>query len=265
MSSESSELYEAMRSYTAVALQLLSEQCPEGPPELMRFLDDWKRDSDRRFRLYDRSWPYWVHCILSNSDALHNLDEYQRLVAVLRGTPDIAAQMDQLVGTAVGGSALKAHHITDRLIWSLAESTGGLHFDEQVFDEQFRQLITDLRRSEFSVIILVPLLGATAESLPIALESNVEIDRMTDEEIVRCLRLGMLPDSLTTSRIADVQSDIAVRVRYYMPKHVGEYGEVAPNPIVSGARDLAIDVLYALRVFKEGRVSIPGILNFPID
>jgi hypothetical protein len=31
MPSESSELYEAMRSYTAAALQLVSKQCPEGP------------------------------------------------------------------------------------------------------------------------------------------------------------------------------------------------------------------------------------------
>src|SRR2546425_306541 len=106
MPSESSELYEAMRSYTAAALQLVSKQCPEGPPYLMPLPDNWKRDSDRRFRLYDESVPYWVDCILSNRDALHNLDAYQRLLAVLRDSPDIAAQMDQLVGTAMGMSAL---------------------------------------------------------------------------------------------------------------------------------------------------------------
>lgn len=229
MPSESSELYEAMRSYTAVALQLVSKQCPEGPPDLMRSPDNWKRDSDRRFRVYDESIPYWVGCILSSRDALHNLDEYQRLLAVFRDTPDIAAQMDQLVGTAFGTTTLEAHHITDRLIWSLAESTRGLHFDEQVFDEQFRQLITDLRRSEFSFILLVPLFGVTAESLPIALEPNVEIDRMTDDEIVRCLTVGMLPDPHdrpSTSLVATVRSDIAVRVRHYLPKRVGEYTHV---------------------------------------
>jgi hypothetical protein len=217
MPSESSELYEAMRSYTAAALQLISKQCPEGPSYLMPFPDNWKRDSEQRFRVYDKSIPYWVDCILSNRDALHNLDEYQRVLVVLRDTPDIAAQMDQLVGTVIGMSGLEAHHITDRLIWLLAESTGGLHFNEQVFNEQFRQLITDLRRSEFSFIILVPLFGMTAESLPITLEPNVEIDRITDEEIVRCLTVGMLPDPHdrpSTSHVATVRSDIAVRVRY---------------------------------------------------
>jgi hypothetical protein len=102
--------------------------------------DNWKRVSDHRFQVYDESIPYWVDCILSNRDALHNLDEYQRVLAVLRGTPDIAAQMDQVVGAGVEITTLEAHHITDRLIWSLAESTGGLHFDEQVFNEQFHQL-----------------------------------------------------------------------------------------------------------------------------
>jgi hypothetical protein len=270
MPSESSELYEALRSYTAAALQLVSKQCPERPPDLMPSPYNWKRASDQRFQVYDESIPYWADCLLSHRDALHNLDEYQRVLAVLRGTPDIAAQMDQLVGTAMGMSGLGAHHITDRLIWSLAESTGGLHFDEQVFNEQFHQLITDLRRSKFSFIILVPLFGMTAESLPIALEPKVEIDRMTDEEIVRCLTVGMLPDPHdrpSTSHVATVRSDIAVRVRYYLPKRVGEYSEVAPNPIVSGARDLAINVLYAMRVFKAGRISFPGILdlNLPME
>ncbi len=30
-------------------------------------------------------------------------------------------------------------------------------------------------------------------------------------------------------------------------------------------RELAVNVLHALRVFKEGKVSIPAVLNFPID
>jgi hypothetical protein len=264
MPSESSELYEAMRSYTAAALQLVSKQCPERPPYLMPSPDNWKRVSDHRFQVYDESIPYWVGCILSNRDALHNLDEYQRVLAILRGTPDIAAQMDQVVRAGVEITTLEAHRIADRLIWSLAERTGGLHFDEQVFNEQFHQLITDLRRSEFSFILLVPLFGVTAESLPIVLEPHVEIDRMTDEEVVRCLTVGLLPDPHdrpSSSHMATVRSDIAVRVRYYLPKRVGENSEVTPNPIVSGARDLATNVLYALRVFKEGRISIPGMLN----
>lgn len=264
MPSESSELYEALRSYTAAALQLVSKQCPERPPDLMPSPYNWKRASDQRFQVYDESIPYWVDCLLSHRDALHNLDEYQRVLAVLRGTPDIAAQMAQVVGAGVEITTLEAHHITDRLIWSLAESTGGLHFDGHVFNEQFHQLITALRRSEFSFILLVPLFGVTAESLPIALEPDVEIDRMTDQEIARCLIGGMLPaphDRPSSSHMATVRSDIAVRVRYDLPRRVGECGEVTPNPIVSGARDLAINVLYTLRVFKEGRISIPGMLN----
>jgi hypothetical protein len=134
MPSESSELYEAMRSYIAAALQLASKQCPERPPYLMPSSTNWKCASDQRFQVYDESIPYWVGCILSNRDALHSLDEYQRVLAVLPSTPDIAAQMDQVVGAGVEITTLEAHRITDRLIWSLAESTGGLHFDEQVFN-----------------------------------------------------------------------------------------------------------------------------------
>jgi hypothetical protein len=37
------------------------------------------------------------------------------------------------------------------------------------------------------------------------------------------------------------------------------------DPVVSEAQNSAVNVLHALRVFKEGRVSIPGVLNFSID
>jgi hypothetical protein len=64
MPSESSGLYEAMRSYTAAALQFVSKQCPERPSYLMPSLSNWKRASDQRFQVYDESIPYWVDCIL---------------------------------------------------------------------------------------------------------------------------------------------------------------------------------------------------------
>jgi hypothetical protein len=135
--------------------------------------------------------------------------------------------------SSIEAQCLEARHITDRLIWSLPQSTGGLCFDNQVFDEQFHQLITDLRRSEFLFIVLVPLLGMTAESLPIVLDANIKIDRMTDEEIVRCLRLGTLPAGPHnfSVRIADVPSGIAVGVRYHLPKQVG--GILGPVPLLS--------------------------------
>src|SRR6266511_4074541 len=50
-----------------------------------------------------------------------------------------------------------------------------------------------------------------------------------------------------------------------IPKQVGGNTRLSPNSIVSEVQELAVNVLHALRVFKEGKVSIPAVLNFPID
>src|SRR3990172_691557 len=265
MTVASSDLYRVMREYVEAAMRLLAEVCPEGPPRVLRGLDEWKRDADNRFRLRDREDPFWVDCMLRYQDQLHSLDEYHRLVATLRAIPHIAQQLDRLVGTALGARRVEIDHVTDYLLWGLPRITGGLRFDEAQFTQLFHSFEADLQRTSFSFVVLAPLLGLKVESAPIRLDLDIEIDEMTDDEIVRCLRLGLLPDPIGLRRIADVKSAAAVRVRYQLEKRVG--GDDASQgggalELERSARERAMAVLEALRVFKDGRVSIPGLLQF---
>jgi hypothetical protein len=158
--------------------------------------------------------------------------------------------------------------VADYVLARLPRMSGGLRFDGAQFDIVFRELDTDLRRDSFSFVILAPLVGLKLGSAPIQLGPDIEIDKMTDDEIVRCLSLGILPDPFGSRPMVNIQSPAAVRVRFQLKKEVGRE---PPRPLEEAVRverlaiQRAMMVLYALRIFKEGRVSIPALLRFSPD
>jgi len=264
---EPGDLERAMREYVQAAVRLLAEVCPEAPPMVLRGLDEWKRDSDGIFRLYDREEPFWVRCIQLHEEQLHSLDGYHHLVAVLRGIPHIAQQLDELVGTAIGARRVETDDVADYLVWRLPRAAGGMRFDEAQFTQLLRNFEADLGRESLSFALIAPLLGLRVKTAPIRLAADIEIDNMTDEEIIRCLALGLFPSPWGPQRMATIESAAAVRVRYHMEKRVGAHDErqtEEASQIQRTVIDRAIEVLHALRVFKDGRVSIPGLLQFPL-
>ena len=265
MTISSKELYEPMREYVRAAMSLLASECPEGPSRILRGLEEWRRDADNLFRRYDRQDPYWVDCIRSHQDRIHTLPEYRRLVDVIRSIPEINGQLETLVGTISQAGRIEIAHITDHLIWALAQSISGLGFAEPRFDELFQKFITDLSRTSFDYYSVGPLLGLKIEVAPLLLESGVVLDHMTDDEIVRCLSIGFLSSWPRSQSVADIRSAVSVRVQYQLDKRIGDSDQNLIDPglkIVTGANETAMEVLHALRVFKEGQVSVPGLLQF---
>jgi hypothetical protein len=186
------ELREALRLYVRAAMQMLQATCPPGPPDVIVGSDDWRRDRDGVFRLYDVQEPFWVACLLRSDEQLHGLPEYARVLEALHATPYAAELVDELVGTASSRFRLDAANIADRIIWDMARAHG-LGFDEEHFQQAFNTLDSDLHRREFTRVSLAPLLVPTIAALPIALSSDLEIDRMTEADIKRCLSLRILP------------------------------------------------------------------------
>ena len=265
MSADFSDLGQATREYVQAAMRLLADLCPEGPSRVLVGLDEWKLDPDNIFRVRDREEPFWVECIQVHRDQLHSLQEYHRLVAVVRAIPHIAQQLENLVGTALGSSRIEIDQITDYVVWRLPRVTGGLRFDEAQFTQLFHNFEADLQQSSFPHVLLAPLLGLKVESEPIRLAPDIEIDHMTDDEIIRCLSLGWLQTNYGLQRIAEVKAAAAVRVRYHLEKRVGPTDRPQSEEtfkVVHTANERAMGVLHALRVFKGGRVSIPGLLQY---
>ena len=148
-----------MREYVEAAMRLLAELCPKGPPSVIVGLDEWRRGPDNLFRRRDHEEPFWVGCIRKHEGQIHSLDEYDRLVAVLRDIPHIDQQLEKLVGTAQGSRRIEISDVTDYLLWQLPPITGGLRFDETQFSQLFHKFEADLQRTSFSYAVIAPLLG----------------------------------------------------------------------------------------------------------
>src|SRR5262249_26839800 len=120
-------------------------------------------------------------------------------------------------------------------------------------------------RTSIPHVLLAPLLGLKVEVAPVELGSDISIIYMTDDDIARCLNMGVFPDFLISPSLAHVDRVATVRVQFSLDKRVGHNDLGQPEnslKVYSDARERAIDVLYALRVFKEGRVSLPGFVEF---
>ena len=229
MSINSKELYESMRDYVTAAMSLLASECPERPPRILTGLHEWRRGSDGLFRRCDREDGYWVDCIRSRQDRIHTLAEYRRLVDVLRSIPEISGQLETLVGTISEATRIEIDHITDHPIWTLAQMTSGLGFDESRFDQLFEKFVTDLARTSFDYYSVGPLLGLKIEGAPLLLESGVVLDHMADDEIVRCLSIGFLSGWPKSQSIADIGSPVSVRVHYRLAKRIGDSEQLHLN------------------------------------
>ena len=253
-------LFDAARSYLVAALDLLNKKCPPGPSRVLPGLRKWERDG-ASFVYRDMVQPYTVHCILTHAKALHSLKEHRAFVEALRREPEIDSQLGQLFGHDFVSVQLTADKITDRLLWRVADRSGSFVFNEEVFAEEYRRLGADLRRREFEITIINPLVGLAVDSAPIELENGLEIDLLSDGEIADCLQGGLFPSVSAFHVLAPIEELYGVRIHYILAKRHTPLTPAEVQPIfvrLNQAVRIADEVLHALRVFAPGRVSLGG-------
>src|SRR5271169_2722488 len=155
--SDSSGLYEAARAYVRAAMKLANERCPEESPPIRIGLSDWVRWTQTSFILRAGSVPYWVICLSQCREEMVALPQYGRLVASLQSDATIASRLGRMVGPPSMKVGIDADSMISSLVHRSVEKCGSLRFDEALFDQAFRELDTDLRRSELYFIFLSPL------------------------------------------------------------------------------------------------------------
>jgi hypothetical protein len=242
------------------ALDLLNKKCPPGPSRVLLGLRKWERDGTA-FVFRDMVQPYSVHCILTHAKALHSLKQHRAFVEALRREGEIEPQLDQLFGHDLVSIQLTTDKVTDRLLWRVADRSDGFVFDEEVFAQEYRRLDADLRRSEFEITIVSPLVGLALDSAPIELQKGLEIDLLSDSEIADCLQGGLFPSVAAFHSVAAIKELYGVRIRYVLAKRRTALTSPEVPPIfvrLNQAVRLADEVLHALRVFAPGRVSLGG-------
>jgi hypothetical protein len=270
MTSTIATLKEAARAYVRAVIELLAKECPEGPSRVAVGRLEWIRTSPNTFVLHNREEPYWADGLFLHRDRLLSLGEYAELTAALGRDPTIAPQLNTLVGTPLSAQSLDAERIANHLVWETAPKSGPLHFDDGLFDSAWQTVDMDLRKSEFGFALVAPIWEAKIPPLPIQLSSNVEIDALTDPEIIRCLNAGQFPEPMFGGTVY-IHSSIGVRIRFQLPKRVGTGDLEQLNAAIAVYEQKSEElrrVLHVLRLFKAGRIAAPGFVvyseNWPV-
>jgi hypothetical protein len=162
---------------------------------------------------------------------LHHLGQFQHLASwskideIFRSDHRLNRQIDTLVGTAQGGHRLEAFNLAVHAIPNPDE----LDHPDESFERNYAQLEGFLAADELEFKVIWPVPGLTADNLPLQLESAIELDAMTDQELVVALQTEIIRPSVP--RMIVFQPTIAdrtcFRYRYRLRKLVGDYGEEA--------------------------------------
>ncbi len=230
-------------------------------PEVSTSLRRWQRDSDGIFRERERPVRVWRH---SELEALHELPSWRAVEQALQDDVRLRAQLDQLAGTAQGSHRFDS----DTAGWFVLPLPDEVEDLEGAFERRYGNLDGFLAASEIEYSVVWPLPGLTSSTFPIALEQDVELDIMSDQELAAVLNTEVLhlrfPGiPLLTSEEA---TQACLRYRYRLPKMIGETdhtqfarqaeaGEERLNRI-RDTLEQALALLFADPVAIAGRVHL---------
>jgi hypothetical protein len=258
-----SVIYIRAKAYVQVAMELLAGQFQKSEAQRVTGPGEWKRDSESTFRLRDFELPYWRNAIIFREKTLHALAEYKLFVQAMQVYPIFARYFGTLVGTKRGGRGFRVEDIADHLLWAMAQKMGGLNFDPDEFDQLYKEFDADIRRDDVEYVAVAPIVGFKSEVFPISLDSDFEIDRLTDEEIIRCLRLSVYP-GIDLGGIIHITNPCGVRHRFRENKLFGDIS--SERGVLQAEQEFIVsrvlDVAHCLRLFKSGRVAIPSLVSF---
>jgi hypothetical protein len=263
MNADESDIYRAAKAYVEAAIQLLAELYPEIDQQPIKGLQEWTCHSRGLWVLGDM--PSWhpLRFGIENLNKPHALSEHAAFAKALQADPVIASQLNTLVGTRGTARAVGVDEATDRLVWMMIERLGQVKFDGAVFDELFEQFLSAFSRSAFAFQAIAPLPMFKTETFPIDLGQGTTIDRLTDQEVKRCLQINLF-HFMSLNAMAHVDAEFGVRVIYPVDKRVGDVSEPPDRwlAVMGAAENRVREVLHALHLFKPGQLSHAGIVHF---
>jgi hypothetical protein len=263
MAGSDAELTAALRAYALRSLETLRVSEWTLPPIHLR---DWGwQPREQSFFVYQSSENTPIPLLPPDAGLLHGLPEFAACLEALRAHPVIGERLDTLVGSAISAARLEAEHIPDNVLYAMLRDQTDLEFHEPSFDRAADELIAWLTRSESVHTTVAPLSGVIAESTPIVLEPGIEIDVMSDAEVIDCLTTGIL-GGVGSMGHSQVGPRIALRIRESLPLAIGDEhpdrnDSQKPQAAWERWRALGEAVVFALRLLKSGIVSSPGFVS----
>ena len=254
-------VHQAARSYVTSALEYLSGR--DGL-SVLGGMPEWVRIEDR-FELRPR---VDIGPDASHADGLHRLPEFNALLEELHGDDVIASQLGELVGTAIGGFTRRwsADELADRLLAEIVRPTGELTFDEERFERAYERIEDALYATEFEFSLITPIPQLKSDALPVRLEANTELAALDDREIRACIQAGVLRPIGGLMPVVFVESLAGLRHCFHVPKVVGsvltDEHQAVVLGMVAALQEYPDRLIQALRLLKEGNLSVPGLVYF---
>lgn len=262
----------AMRSYVVAAATVLREHAltASGAVTLEPFLSwgpeagsAWGSSSKTVFvrRSQNITWSEDV------SQALSVLPERAALLRELSGNAGTRDQMNVLVGTRMGASITQPEVVLFEAIRAVLRPNTEMVFDEAAFARHCDRLEHAFFDDERTATLLVPLRGVVFGGPPVEFGDRLVLDRLSDDEVVRCLELGILdvPAHGPLGGFFAPHADLwGLRSQWAEPKRSGPLDPVAPGEPypVRFAAERADRALSAMRLLQGGSFMPMAQLQF---
>jgi len=249
------KLYDALLSLTNVTLDIVSDRIST---ELVVTTENiWENQNDNSYVKRQIQKPLWVIVLHKAEDEIKAKQEHIDLINILESDETISNQIDTLVGTCMGSHRLEANNIASWPVYEFLSDQGIIPFSISIFNRIYSKIENALYSDEIEYENLTPLCGFNSHLPDISLDENISIVKLSEEEIIEILRLGInLGTSMGNTDFVYEVHQYALKIKYNLKKIVGDRDrdtdEIEDNAYFNGTHEKSI--IDALRIYKEGKL-----------
>ena len=262
----SAETERVLRDFVRAAVSRLSETLKDQAPE-WEVDSRWERGPDGHFREQTKRtrklWP------MLRDEWLRSLPNYDTCVGHLKSDLVVGPHLDRLVGTNTTASRLEADNILWSTIYAMLNDEGTFAFTDERFDCKWRELVEFFGAERIAFKMVAPLPHLVVSDFPLRLNTDLVLDRLTEDEVTRCCQVGLLRPEWQRFPLIGAEVAVGIRRTMFMPKLIRtgdeprerldaeDEGRFGSRPLWRD--DLVVDdVLSALRLFKHTQVRTAG-------
>jgi len=255
ISVKNEKLYDALITLTEVTLDIISRRINN---ELVVTTENiWEKQSADTYIKRQIQKPLWVIVLHKASDEIKSTKEYIELTSILKSDKTISPQLDTLVGTCMSSHRLETHNVASWPVYEFLTDQGITQFSVSTFNSIYSKLESALYADEIEHVNLTPLCGFYAEDPIISLDENISIVKLSEEEIIEILRLGInLGTNMGGTDFLHGVHQYAIKTKYRLKKVIGDKkrdnNEIDRNIYINGINESA--VIDSLRIYKEGKL-----------
>jgi hypothetical protein len=266
----STQTERVLHDFVRDAVSHLSDALKDSAPE---FEEDtrWERGADGHFRMHKKR--IWMLRRKLSDEWLCSLPEYQLYIKCLKSDAVIGPHLDCMVGTNMSASRLEASDIVISLMYAMLDDEGRLAFTDERFHNKWREWVGLFGANRITSKTVAPLPYLVVPAFPLQLNTELVLDRLTDDEVTRCYQTGVIQP--ISPRFPLIYGEVAVGIRRarFLPKLIQRGGEPQelPETVDEGSfgnrpllRDHLVidDVLSALRLFKHTQIRSAGFASW---